>query len=235
MRFRDTERPLPEIGRELGVATVLEGGVQRSGDRVRLNVQLIDAATDAHLWAETYDRALTAENLFEIQSQLAQAITRELRGVLTGDERRALAGIPTQSMAAYDDYLAGSAALRGDGDARDLADAEAAFGRAARTDPSFAQAHARLAFVHLNIYWNAVDRSPARLERARVSLERAEALAPGDPEVLMARGYYHYWGFREYGPARTAFAAAGELIPGDARVYEARGYVRRRLGAWREA
>jgi len=235
MRYADTEMPVPEIGRELGVATVLEGGVQRAGTRIRLNVQLIDGRTDAHLWAETYDRELTTENIFAIQSELADSIARKLRAVLTGDERQALAAVPTKSVEAYDHYLRGSVALRRDAGSAELAEAWAALDSAVASDPGFVMAWARLAYVHLDYYWNAFDRSDDRLAMATHAIERAEALDPGDPEVLLQTGYYRYWGFREYGAALEAFDAAQRGLPGDARVHEARAYVLRRMGRWDEA
>jgi TolB-like protein/Flp pilus assembly protein TadD len=235
MRYAGSETPIPMIGRELGVATVLEGGVQRTGDRIRLNVQLIDTETDVHLWADTYDRELTAENVFAIQTQVAEAIAEELRTVLTGEERRALANVPTESLEAYDLYLYGAATLRRQLTPEGSQIAEEAFLEAVRIDPGFAVAFARLAYVHLDMYWNAFDRSELRLDLARQALQSAEAIDPDHPEVLVARGYYHYWGFREYSEAQAAFASAQRELPGDARLYEARGYVLRRSGSWLDA
>jgi len=235
MRYAGSTSTVPEIGRELGVDVVLEGGVQRAGDNIRLNVQLIDAESDAHLWADTYDRALTTENVFAIQSEVAQAIAGALRAVLSGDERTALAAVPTGSMDAYDHYLRGSMALRELGGFADLTEAENEFAEAVRIDPTFAAAHARLSYTHLNMYWNAYDRTEERRALARQALERAEALDPDDPEVLIARGYYRYWGSRDYPAASIAFGQALRARPGDARVHEARAYVLRRSGSWIEA
>ncbi len=235
MRYAGTELPVRVIGRELGVATILEGGVQRAGTRIRLNVQLIDGETDAHIWAETYDRELTTENIFAIQSELADSIAHKLRAVLSGDERRALASVPTASVEAYDHYLRGAVVLRRDAGSAQLDGARASLDSAVAVDPNFAMAWARLAYVHLDYYWNAFDRSPARLAMATRAIQRAEALDAGNPEVQLQRGYYHYWGFRDYDAALEAFDAAQRGLPGDARVNEARAYVLRRMGRWAEA
>jgi len=235
MRYAGTDVPVTEIGRELGVATVLEGGVQRAGDRIRLNVQLIDSETDAHVWAQTYDRELTAANVFAIQSELARDIALALHAVLTGEEQRALGEMPTANLRAYDHYLRATADIRRAAGSYELKDALASLQEAVRLDPDFAVAHARLAYIHLDYYWNAFDRTPQRLTMAARALARAEALAPANPEVQVARGYYHYWGFREYVPALAAFDAAQASLPGDARLYESRAYVLRRMGRWDEA
>ena len=110
-QYRETTKPMPQIGRELGVATILEGGVQRAGDRVRINVQLIDAGADEHLWAETYERQLTVENIFAIQSEIPTAIVEELRATLSVEEREYLAAVPTDNMAALESYFLGKERL----------------------------------------------------------------------------------------------------------------------------
>jgi len=235
MRFAESDIPISEIGRQLGVGAVLEGGVQRIGDRVRLNVQLIDPATDAHLWAETYDRELSAEGVFAIQSEIAEAITRALSAVLTGGERLALSEVPTSNLEAYEAYLRGVASMRGSPLLRDQRIAEAALNEAVSRDPDFVVAFARLAYLHLDMYWNALDRTDRRLELATEALRRAEEIDPEHPEILLTRGYYDYWAFREYSSALAAFAAAQQRLPGDARLYEAKGYVLRRIGSWQEA
>jgi TolB-like protein/Flp pilus assembly protein TadD len=235
MQFADSELPIPEIARQLGVGAVLEGGVQRIGDRIRLNVQLIDASTDTHLWAETYDRELSAESVFSIQSEVAEAITQALSAVLTGDERLALSEVPTSSTEAYEAYLRGVASMRGSPLLEDHRIAEAAFVEAVALDPEFAVAFARLAYLHLDLYWNALDRSSRRLQLATEALQRAEEIDADHSEVLLSRGYYDYWAFREYSAALAAFAAAQRGLPGDARLYEAQGYVLRRIGSWGEA
>jgi TolB-like protein/Flp pilus assembly protein TadD len=235
MRFAGSEASIPDIGRELRVGTILEGGVQRSGTRIRLNVQLIDAKTATHLWGETYDRELTAENIFLIQSELAASIAEELSAVLNGEERRALAQVPTVSLQAYDFYLRGSRPIRNSTAEVELEQAEEALERAVEIDDEFALAYARLAQVHLKKYWFAFDRTDDRLERASAAVLKAEVLDPENPEVLIARGYYHYYGFRNYAAAEESFSAAQQALPGDARLLEARALVLRRNARWDEA
>ena len=235
MRFAGSEAPIPDIGRELRVATILEGGVQRSGTRIRLNVQLIDTETDTHLWGETYDRELSTENIFAIQSELAGSIAEELRVVLKGDEERALAEVPTVSLQAYDLYLRGSRPVRNSQARRDLREAEEALTQAIQIDDEFGLAHARLAQVHLQTYWFAFDRTDERLEKASAAVQRAEDLDPESAEALIARGFYHYYGFRNYAAADEAFTAAQRVKPGDARLLEARALVLRRDGRWDES
>ncbi|MDX1556995.1 MAG: hypothetical protein R3212_13270, partial [Xanthomonadales bacterium] len=146
MEYRDTSKNMKEIGTELGVGTILEGGVQKVGDRVRINAQLIEVATDRHLWAETFDRELTAENVFELQSEIARNIVQAVSGELTPEEASQLAEIPTHSFAAYDAYLRGMEIINGANYAR--TEEEAAlphFLRAVELDPNYAEAHAELA------------------------------------------------------------------------------------------
>jgi len=194
MQYRHTEKTVPQIAGELGVATILEGGVQRAGDRVRVNLQLIEAATDRHLWAETFDRELTAENVFAIQSEIAAAIAETLHAKLLPDEQRRLESVPTRNLEAYDAYLLG----RRDTATRDqdaMLRAETYFERAIELDPQFALAYSSLAEVRVLLAeW--VDQQPGeRLEAAEQAARRALELDPSLGEahtaigiVLRARG-----------------------------------------------
>ena len=206
MGYANTERKIPEIARELGVATVMEGAVQRAGNRVRINVQLIDAKTDAHLWAEIYDRELTADNIFDIQSEITVAIAAALNLVLSSGDEQQLEARPTQNLEAYDAYMEGR--WRSDiyfGGLENIRKALASFELAISLDPEFAEAYAGKAYTQLAAYWYATGHEPW-LENALESLQHAEALAPDSVEVLTARGYYHYWGFLDYDNADAAFS-----------------------------
>jgi TolB-like protein/cytochrome c-type biogenesis protein CcmH/NrfG len=183
--YRDTTKKIPEIARELGVAAVLEGAVQRAGDRVRINVQLIDGATDAHLWAENYDRELTAENLFDIQSDITEAIAAALKAVLTGDEKAGLAQSATQNVVAYEAYLRGKSLMeKRTGESLNASITE--LNRAVTLDPEFAQAHATLSRAYVLATYYADMEDEQALENAGIHAERAIALAPDLPDAMMA-------------------------------------------------
>jgi len=231
MAYRETSGNVREIARELGVANVLEGGVQRAGDRVRLNVQLIDAVTDAHLWSERFDRRLTAENVFTIQAEIARAVASALRAELTSEEDASLDRTPTRSLVALDYYHRGSAHLQRAGDDRADTLAVRMFERAVSEDPGFLRA------------WSALTRARSWLVRmgrattsgpARRALERARELDPDAPETALADGYYHYYARGDYGRALEAFSRAEADRPGDAATLEALGLIHRRLGHWEE-
>ena len=235
MGYADTSKRLPEIGRELGVATLLEGGVQRSGDRVRINVQLIDAQTDEHLWAEVYDRELTADNLFDIQSDITRAIAAALQAVLTGDEQRAVGEKLTSSVEAYAHYLRARAAAVNYG--RELAqidDSIASYQRAIELDPGFAAAHAALSIDWSERGWTS-PLPTDEVEKARRALEAAQRLAPDAAETWNAAGYYAYWGHKDYTTAIAAFDQALAAEAGNTMALRGRAYVLRRAGRMDEA
>ena len=235
MGYAGTTKRMPEIGRELGVATLLEGGVQRSGNRVRINVQLIDAETDEHLWAEVYDRELTADNLFDIQSNITRAIADALQAVLTGEEQQNLEKNPTENVDAYAFYLRGKAASKGYGrQAVDIDESIGFFQSAIELDPQFAAAYAVLAIDWTERFWTS-DRQGDELEHAFAALEQARALAPELPETLTAAGYYHYWGHLDYEPAIAAFDRALQKEPRNYLALRGKAYALRRLGRMREA
>ena len=186
-QFRDTKLPVKVIAEQLGVKSILEGGVQRGGDRVRINVQLIDAATDAHLWAETYDRELTAENIFAIQSELAAAIADALKATLTPAERARVATIPTQNLDAWEAYQLGKQRMARRAGAA-LAEAERFFRRAITLDPSFALAHVGLAdALRLQVEYSGKPRESA-LAEADEALSKALALDPNLAEAWASKG-----------------------------------------------
>jgi TolB-like protein len=230
MGYAGTTKRMPEIGRELGVATLLEGGVQRSGNRVRINVQLIDASTDEHLWAEVYDRELTADNLFDIQSDITRAIADALHAVLTGDEQQTLEQQSTDNVDAYAWYLRGKAASRGYGrQSPEIDESIAFFQSAIELDPQFAAAYAVLAIDWTERFWGT-DRLGDELQHAYDALEQAKMLAPELPETLTAEGYYHYWGHKDYLPAIAAFDRALQREPGNYLALRGKAYALRRQG-----
>ena len=188
-RFRDTRLTTRQIGTELGVRTVLEGGVQRVGDRVRINVQLIDARDDAHLWAETYDRVLTAANVFAIQSEVAAAVAAALETTLTPAEQRRVEAVPTRSLEALgrSAYQLGQQRLARR-TTESLAEAKTFFERAIDADPRFALAQVGLAeTMRLQIGYSGAPRAET-LERVAIAVERALALSPDLPDALVCSG-----------------------------------------------
>jgi TolB-like protein len=235
MGYAGTSKRLPEIGRELGVATLLEGGVQRSGDRVRINVQLIDAQTDEHLWAEVYDRELTADNLFDIQSDITRAIATALQAVLTGEEQRAVGEKLTSNVEAYAHYLrARAAAVNYGREAAQIDDSIASYQRAIELDPGFAAAHAALSIDWSERGWES-PLPTDEVEKARLALEAAQRLAPDAAETWIAAGYYAYWGHKDYTTAIAAFDRALAVEPGNTMALRGRAYVLRRAGRPDEA
>jgi serine/threonine-protein kinase len=234
MRYKDTEKSIREIGEELGVATILEGGVRRSGDRVRINAQLIDATRDEHLWAEIYDRDLT--DVFAIQSDVAQQIANALHATLTPTERAHIERRPTENLEAYDLYLRGNAYLRRWAMSTDAAtEAERLYRMALELDPDLAVAWAKISRAHSGLYWSYVDRNPERLTMAREAFERAFQIEPGLAEAHVAAGFYYYYGSRDYQRALEEFEAAIAVQPNNVDAVEGTAWVYRRLGEWDRA
>jgi serine/threonine protein kinase/Tfp pilus assembly protein PilF len=234
MGYAGTTQPLTSIAQELDVGSVVEGSVQVVGGRLRVHVQLIDAATDEHLWAEHYDRTL--DDAFAIQSEIAQRIVKAVSATLTSSEQGRLAAAPTANAEAYRlylqgrDYAARPALLRQDQDS-----AEQLYERALALDPNFALAHAALSIVHGSIYHLRYDRSEARAARQREEAETALRLAPDLAEAHFAMARAHYQGRRDYRRALDEFAIALEGLPNDADVWFWNGVTHRRLGHWNEA
>jgi TolB-like protein/cytochrome c-type biogenesis protein CcmH/NrfG len=213
-QFRDTKLPVKDIAALLGVNSILEGGVQRGGDRVRVTVQLIDAATDAHLWAETFDRELTAENVFAIQSEVAAAIAGALKAELTVGEKARVDAVPTQSIEAWESYQLGKQRMaRRSSDA--LAEAEEFFRKAIELDPQFALAHVGLADV-LNMQILYSGAAPvAALTEADKSVAEALRLQPDLSEAWASAGG-NAFSRRAYDDAETKFRRAIEINPNNA-------------------
>ena len=235
MQYKTAEkRNLPEIAQALKVAHVLEGSVQRSANRVRVTAQLIDARTDAHLWAERYDRDLA--DVFAIQSEIAEKIAQQLQARLSPKEKAAIESKPTQDVVAYDLYLRALAITKQTSMGRErVEEIVRLLDQAVARDPTFMVAFAALARAHLWFYWQAVDETPARLELAKNALDAAARLQPDAGEVHLARAYFHYWAKREYDTALAELALAQRMLPNDAEVAVVTGSLERRKGRWEEA
>ena len=233
MEYRDTTKNLREIAAELGVTNILEGAIQRSGNQVRINVQLIDAQTDEHLWAEIYDRELTAENLFAIQTEIAKAIAAALHATLSPEEQQRIEQTAlTQNLEALQAYRRGRLLVE-DGDDESLKRAQQETELALQLDPSFAAAWALLARVHMGMVWNG-DRSDARLAAAWQAIEKGRAISPDLPELGIAEGYYYYWGSRDYANAIRVLEPVLLDYPNNAEVLKVLAFVNRRQGRFDE-
>jgi len=233
MPYRATQSNAREIGKALGVGTILEGSVRRVGNRVRVNVQLINAENDQHIWAEDYDRELT--DVFAIQSDLAQQIASELRAKLSPIEKALIERKPTENSEAYLAFVEGHDLLtRPDRLRADTEKSEQLFERATRLDPNFARAFAALGWVEDWMY-HSFDPTPARKAKAQAAAEEAVRLQPDLPEAHLAVGFYHYYCERNYQSALGEFAIARKSLPNSADVYLAIGAIQRRQGKWAES
>jgi TolB-like protein/cytochrome c-type biogenesis protein CcmH/NrfG len=226
---------LSEIARQLGVANVLEGSVQKVGNAVRVTVQLIKAATDEHLWAETYDRKL--DDIFGVESEVAQTIASSLQVRLTGGEWQAVAEQPTVNIAAHDAFLQGRALETHNGDfnidvSRQIA---TLYAEAVRLDPQYALAWAHLAIWKSFMYLNFIDRSPQQLEEIKQAAGTALRLQPSLGEAYLALGFYRYRGLRDLDGGLQAFEQARQRLPNNAEVLASISYIERRQDKWREA
>ncbi len=240
MAYKNPEgRNLKKIAAELGVASVLEGSVQRAGNRVKLIVQLIDARTDQHLWAETYTEDLT--DVFTIQAKLAGAITTALKATLSPEEKSLIARRPTENQEAYDLYLRARAlneTLNGSGElTRENLDRVAAlYEQTVAKDPAFTLAYVQLGATHGYQYWfGHLDPTPARRARAKAALDVALRLSPDSPETHLALGTYSYFCENNWARALREFQAASAGLPNDAQVISYIGLAQRRLGRLPEA
>src|SRR6202040_2030578 len=201
--YKSAPENLPEIAKQLGVAHILEGSVQKSGDAVRVNVQLIKAANDSHLWADTFDRRLT--DIFSVESEVAKAIADQLRAHLIGREEQALAVKPTENPEAYDAYLRGLAyTLKAGNTAANALAAQKYLREAVRLDPKFALGWAQLSRVNARL-----AQTNAQREEARDVVETALRLQPTLGEALLAKGYYYYVCLKDYATAVRYYEQAG--------------------------
>jgi TolB-like protein/Tfp pilus assembly protein PilF len=219
-----------EIARQLGVANILEGSVQKAGDAVRINVQLIRADGDSHLWAETYDRKL--DNIFGVESEVAQAIAQALNARLTGAEKQELAVQPTANAQAWDAYLHGRVLFERGELLTDENEAIRSLETAVRLDPDFALAWALLSEVHASQNIEFHDTSAAGHQAAREALLQALRLRPDAPETQLAQAYYDFWVERDYDGARRLFEQARRKAPNNAEIHTALALIARRQGRW---
>src|SRR5437016_1021033 len=231
-RYKNTSQKLSEIANQLGVANLLEGSVQKTNDQVRVNVQLIRAANDSHLWAETFDRRLT--DIFSVESEVAKTIADKLRAKLTGQEEQAIAARPTDNPEAYDAYLRGLAYTlkTGNSPANTLA-AQKHLREAVRLDPKFALSWALLSYVDALGYLTlTLQPTVALREETGQAAETALSLQPNLGEAIMARGYYYYACLKDYDAAVRYFEQARQSLPNSSQIPESLAYVARRRGQW---
>jgi TolB-like protein/Tfp pilus assembly protein PilF len=235
-KYQSKPDNLKTVANELGVATLLEGAVQKSGDKVRVNVQLIDARTDSHLWAKTYDRDF--KDVFVAESEVAQEIADTLKAKLSPSESHALASVPTQDPQAYDLFLQGEYQLRAAESvplAQTYARADGFYREAIKRDPNFAQAYAALAYCSLSSHWFLSRRTPAQLTEVKSLVERALELAPDSPEAHLSLAIFHYWGHRQYDAALTELDRTLNLQPNNAKARQYRAWILRRQGKWEQS
>jgi len=228
LEYKDVERNIREIGAELGADAILEGGVQMAGDRIRINAQLIDARTDEHLWAHTYDRVLSAAGIFDVQAEIARAISIAMNAALSDEEEAQLADIPTENMAAYRAYRKAMQIWNNRGSywQDDLTEA---LEEAVSLDPTFTRAWAELA-GHL-VFQNFFDNDrPDLVRRAEEILEKIRVMAPESADYLFAQAYYAYYGIKDYDLAHQLISQVHQMRPSDTRVLMVKTWIERRQG-----
>jgi TolB-like protein len=226
--YRNTEHNIRRIGKELGADAILEGSVQIAAERIRINAQLIDARTDEHLWAESYDRELLPANIFDVQSEIAQAIAQELNTTLTAQDTLQLALIPTENMAAYRAYHRAMDMRDADNAALSSPEYAQALEEAVELDPKFARAWAQL--VNALAFQNFRRDDPDLTRRTEQALQNLQAVAPGSADYLMGLAAYIYYTLQDYDRAHDIISQALTIIPGDMQALEMRTWIERRQG-----
>jgi TolB-like protein len=227
---------LKTIAQQLGVATILEGSVQKAGNQVLINVQLIDARSDSHLWAESYTRTL--DNIFGVEGEVAQKVADALKARLTNAEQQHVAAIPTQNPAAYDWFLKAEFQANKAFDSQRAADfklAEDDYRHAIALDPGFALAYARLAYWQLAGHWFVAPLTAGGLAEVKATIDHALSLAPDLPDAHLALGFYYYWGYRRYADAVTQFQRVLQLAPNNVQALGGLAFIDRRRGQWPQA
>jgi len=233
VKYKSKPEDLNTVSQQLGVANVLEGSVQKAGEKVRVNVQLIDARADSHLWAKSYDRDI--KDVFAVESEVAQEIADSLQAKLSPKEANALATAPTADTAAYDLFLKGEYEFRRAGSnlrPESFDQAVAWYQQAIDRDPNFALAIARLVECRLQRHWFIENLTDSELTEVRRIADRALAIAPDLSEAHVALGMFHYFGHRDYDRALAEYSRATQLQPNNAQAFEFSGYVYRRQGKW---
>jgi len=233
-KYKSAPDNLREVGQQLGVANLLEGSVQKAGNAVHINVQLIKAATDEHVWAESYDREL--QNIFGVEGEVAGAIADQLNAKLSGIEKRELGARPTKNPEAYDAYLRGLAFTSGVEDFRTgVMKSAQAFEKAVQLDPEFAVAWAHLPQQYGLMFINNIDVTPQRRDLARKALDMAKKFGPDLVETQLADGFYKYFFERDYEGAKVQFEAIRRQYPNNAVAAEYLGGMARRQGHWEKS
>src|SRR5437870_2368253 len=228
-------RNMRVIGQQLGVAHVVEGSVQRAGNRVRVNAQLVDARTDRHLWAQSYDRDLA--DVFAIQSEIAKTIADQLQAKLSPREKNAIERHPTSDISAFDLYTRAKNILLRTAFAGNagLLEAVDRLNQAVARDPSFFDAYCQLAYAHDALYFYGLDHTSARLALAEAALQAASGLRPDAGETHLARGLNLYWAYGDYDGALAELEVARQTLPNDPRIFKWTGLIQRRQGHWEES
>ena len=232
-KYKSKPEDLKTVSQQLGVATVLEGSVQKANDKVRVNVQLIDARADSHLWAKSYDRDI--KDVFAVESEVAQEIADSLQAKLSPAEANTLATAPTKNTAAYDLFLKGEFEQRVANTslkAESFDQATAWYQQAIALDPNFALAYARLVECRMSRHWFIESFTEAELAEVKQMADHALVLAPDLAEAHVALGIFYYYGYRQYDQALAEFQRAIQLQPNNAPAIEYSGYVHRRQGQW---
>jgi TolB-like protein len=235
-KYQSKPDNLKTVAQELGVSTILEGAVQRAGDKVRVNVQLLDARTDAHLWAKSYDREL--QDVLRVESEVAEEIAEALKANLSPNESRVLAAGRTQNTEAYDLFFRGEYEFHQAESSLEVSAfdrADSFYRQALVQDANFAEAAAALAYARLYRHWFTAPLTPQELEDAKAIIDHALAIAPASPQAHFALGVFFYWGHRQYENALVEFNRTLELQPNNALARQYRGWVHRRRGEWERA
>src|SRR5881409_2385523 len=235
MNYRGKQN-MRQIGDELQVSHVLEGSVRRVGAQLHMNMQLIDTRTDTHIWAEQYDRDLN--DLFAIQSEIAQKVAQRLRAKITAAERLAIERRPTGDLVAFDLYSRASHMFPGasfGGGMANFSQAIDLLNQAVARDPSFFDAYCQLAWAHDELYFSGLDHTPARLAGAEEAIQAAFRLRPDDGETHLARAWNLYHGHLDYDGALAELEVARQTLPNDSGLFETMGFVMRRQGHWEES
>src|SRR6266480_4318824 len=228
------KRNMRQIGNELRVSHVLEGSVRRTGTHLHLNAQLIDTRTDTHVWVEQYDRDLN--DVFAIQSEIAQKVANQLHAKITPAEKVAIESKPTGDLVDFDLYSRANDILLGKNTpVLDFGQAVDLLNRAVARDPSFFEAYCQLAFAHDQLYFEGIDRTPARLAMAKGAIDSAFRLKPDSGDAHLAQAVHLYRGYRDYDGALAELEIARHTLPNQARIFRLMGFIQRRQGHWEDS